>query len=102
MRLKRKSKRARDKGYLTNRWILCFLSEKEEKVLIKNGLIGVTTKFEPALMEMGGHHNTYPFPHDEEKDDDLDAATVSTWHYNTHLVINNEKTRKEMGCITYY
>ena len=42
---------------------------------------------------MGGHHNTYLFHYDEEKDGNLDAVTVSTWHYNTHLVINNEKKK---------
>ena len=48
---------------------------------------------------MGGHYNTYPFHYDEEKDDNLDAVAMSTWHYNTHLVIYNEKKRKrkEMG-----
>ena len=34
--------------------------------------------FELALVEMGGHHYTYPFHHDEEKDDNLDAVAVST------------------------
>ena len=43
---------------------------------------------------MGGHHNTYPFHHDEEKDDNLDVVAVSTWHYDTHLVINNEKRKR--------
>ena len=50
---------------------------------------------------MGGHHNTYPSHHDEEKDDNLDAVTVSIWHYGIHQVINNEKW-KEIGCIKSY
>ena len=29
-------------------------------------------------MEMGGHHNTYLFHRDEEKDDNLHAVAVST------------------------
>ena len=54
---------------------------------------------------MGGHHNTYPFRHDEEKDDNLNAVTVSKWHLDTHLAINNvkdNKKRKEIGCIKPY
>ena len=47
------------------------------------------------MMEMGEHHNTSPFHYDEENDDTLDAITVSTWHYHTHLVINNEKKKNE-------
>ena len=43
---------------------------------------------------MGGHHNTYLFHYDEEKNDSLDAVTVSTQHYDMHLVINNEKKTK--------
>ena len=35
----------------------------------------------------------YPFHHDEERDDNLDAVAVSTWHYDTHLVIYNEKQK---------
>ena len=30
------------------------------------------------MVEMGGHHNTCPFHYDEEKDDNLDIAAVST------------------------
>ena len=52
---------------------------------------------------MVGHHNTSPFHHDEEKDNNLDAVAVSTRHYDTHLVINNiNKKRKEIGCIKPY
>ena len=43
---------------------------------------------------MGGHHNTYPFHHDEEKDDNPDAVTMSKWHYNNHLGINNKKNNR--------
>ena len=49
---------------------------------------------------MGGH-NTYLFHYGEEKDDNLDGVAVSTWHYDTHLVINNAK-RKEIGNIKSY
>ena len=59
MRLKDESKKR--KKIIPQEWILCLLSEKEDKNPTRNEWIDVTTKSWNCLDEMGGHHYTSPF-----------------------------------------
>ena len=59
MRLKAKSKG--EKKTTLQGWILCILSEKENKIPVRNKLIDVTTKDWTCLDGIGGHCHTSTF-----------------------------------------